>query len=750
MDDGVCERVRISAMATEQGETAEFSADVIQSHLARCPGCREHIDASRETEGLLARARRTRVKVDVWSEIREHIARDADPDIDGRHQSRIPPLESDERRVARSKRAAASEHSLKRLDWDHVFWQALSVALLALVAGLFFLFSDDGAGQANGPIRDPLKTEVGEKGRKKAGEVAGDPKEGSEEKEDKPDPLIPSSQDREVMKKAWRARVRLNHKDTTLHAVVADLARQSKIDIRVDKEAVEQVLTHSSSQGQSGSSGFLSVPGRKDRGRAFLDAEEVQRLSRVSFPVKYTGGRLDSAICAADIPLPMALAAICRTWRVAYSYRKGHVLISTNRVLLPELLITRKFQLKHTWGSIYEVNYNGKDMRFRLDLLDSVARLLLNYHPFDREDKAAWAARHFDGPNPAGAFERLKSLGRGIKVKFDKTTKTLSLTAHPQAIQCFKGNGIAELNRPSPEALAAEAAAFKRSHLLKAATDAWEDLTADAREAVKRHVAGLGNETYEVRRKSEEALIRLGPAAAFPLLKKSEEKPILEARRRRARVLDRIYAELLSNKALARARAYLDAGMAGDFDRIHDTIWSRRRRESYRQWEASFRRELEATRGDPSSLKAFRKEHGFKADTPAERLSVRARTLREMNVKSARIEAVRFSGPNAEVTFSVDLNPDHPHYAGFQSIKKMGVESPISTFVMTCEDHRWMAGSERFNYCEAAGITWTRKGGLSGAGIVPLAGKTQGGGSATDNSVSLHASAFAYAIGFGY
>jgi hypothetical protein len=69
----VCRRVRRAAMALDDGEVADLSADEVESHVSTCDGCRESIAGDRRVVARLERSVLSRPPRDLWPGVRAAI-----------------------------------------------------------------------------------------------------------------------------------------------------------------------------------------------------------------------------------------------------------------------------------------------------------------------------------------------------------------------------------------------------------------------------------------------------------------------------------------------------------------------------------------------------------------------------------------------------------------------------------------------------------------------------------------------------
>ncbi len=69
MNKEYCEKIRISAMAIRDGETAPLSGQEIARHLQSCADCRLEIDQQKQAEDILNGRSRRIFAQDVWPEI---------------------------------------------------------------------------------------------------------------------------------------------------------------------------------------------------------------------------------------------------------------------------------------------------------------------------------------------------------------------------------------------------------------------------------------------------------------------------------------------------------------------------------------------------------------------------------------------------------------------------------------------------------------------------------------------------------
>ena len=73
MNEINCENVLMAKMAEIDGETAEFSAEQMNMHLAACESCRQEIEQMREADNLLRRQARFEQDADLWAAIEKQI-----------------------------------------------------------------------------------------------------------------------------------------------------------------------------------------------------------------------------------------------------------------------------------------------------------------------------------------------------------------------------------------------------------------------------------------------------------------------------------------------------------------------------------------------------------------------------------------------------------------------------------------------------------------------------------------------------
>jgi len=69
MNKEYCERIRISAMASRDGESPPLSEQEVSKHLESCADCRLEIDQQRQAMALLDGRSRRVFAQDVWPEI---------------------------------------------------------------------------------------------------------------------------------------------------------------------------------------------------------------------------------------------------------------------------------------------------------------------------------------------------------------------------------------------------------------------------------------------------------------------------------------------------------------------------------------------------------------------------------------------------------------------------------------------------------------------------------------------------------
>ena len=69
MNKEYCEKIRVSAMAIRDGETAPLSEQEIARHLQSCADCRIEIDQQKQAAELLNGRSRRAFAHDVWPEI---------------------------------------------------------------------------------------------------------------------------------------------------------------------------------------------------------------------------------------------------------------------------------------------------------------------------------------------------------------------------------------------------------------------------------------------------------------------------------------------------------------------------------------------------------------------------------------------------------------------------------------------------------------------------------------------------------
>jgi predicted anti-sigma-YlaC factor YlaD len=73
MNEQVCERIRMAAMAIEDGYTAELPIEKIESHLSACALCQSDIEQMKSLMVLLDRQKRRESQADIWSRIERRI-----------------------------------------------------------------------------------------------------------------------------------------------------------------------------------------------------------------------------------------------------------------------------------------------------------------------------------------------------------------------------------------------------------------------------------------------------------------------------------------------------------------------------------------------------------------------------------------------------------------------------------------------------------------------------------------------------
>lgn len=66
MDDTLCERIRMAAMALEDGEQPEMPPHEIMAHLDACAACRREVAAMGDVVALFSRVERRYEQADLW------------------------------------------------------------------------------------------------------------------------------------------------------------------------------------------------------------------------------------------------------------------------------------------------------------------------------------------------------------------------------------------------------------------------------------------------------------------------------------------------------------------------------------------------------------------------------------------------------------------------------------------------------------------------------------------------------------
>ena len=69
MSETDCEMVRMSVMATRDGETATLSPDQIAVHLHRCVACQDEVDRLGDLTSMLDRQTRREYAEDLWPRV---------------------------------------------------------------------------------------------------------------------------------------------------------------------------------------------------------------------------------------------------------------------------------------------------------------------------------------------------------------------------------------------------------------------------------------------------------------------------------------------------------------------------------------------------------------------------------------------------------------------------------------------------------------------------------------------------------
>lgn len=73
MNEMNCENVLMAKMAELDGEAAEISVEIINSHLSVCENCRMEFEQMQVTENLFKKQMRRRQEANLWSAIEERI-----------------------------------------------------------------------------------------------------------------------------------------------------------------------------------------------------------------------------------------------------------------------------------------------------------------------------------------------------------------------------------------------------------------------------------------------------------------------------------------------------------------------------------------------------------------------------------------------------------------------------------------------------------------------------------------------------
>jgi hypothetical protein len=532
---------------------------------------------------------------------------------------------------------------------------------------------------------------------------------------DLPDELLLSpKQDGATLKRAWSTLIDVKYKSINARDFLKDLAKQTGLDIRVSKavEPLEWVGAYPGKQ-----SAALNLYERA-RFRHFAPELAEAAPRQPTWTVKCVPGSLD---LKSDDRLPAAYVLeywMAREMGRMVSYRKDHILVSTVRELLPELVVTRTYRFKNAWGSTHQVQVNGKLRSYRLTVEDTVARVVLS-QPYDYQDTEWGAAVSDSSPDPTGSAARLRSLKRASQVTFDAATQTLTVTAMPVTVWLLEMNTIKKLGEPAPEVASAGGRAFVQERLRTLADEAWEEVGDEAREALKRSAGEFTKNPADVA--VREKLEAAGVAAASPLLA-ADLKTLPEQAHRAVRsLLDAIYGAHEIAAVQTRAESYLKAGRTGDLAELRKTFWGAARE------------------------KAFAEE---KKDFDKKKGSYEEWLARSLKIEDPRIETIRILGPRAEVSFSAKVPLGHPLADAVRELRKEGIDRPVSKFGMELEAGVWKAVPASASIQSGEGtLVWAQTDAPASSGVKTSREfkKFRDG-----ESAGVSGSAFSYAITFGY
>jgi hypothetical protein len=557
--------------------------------------------------------------------------------------------------------------------------------------------------------------------------------------EQKPELLVNPAQNKELMKKAWAATVTMDYADKSLEEVFADLAKQSGVKITVDTKTLGARDDGGNSSGSGG-----GMYGCEAAARNFLDAATVAKLQGLRYEYKTSGRHIEKLKAESPLPLALAIDYLSSSLSLSASYRKDHIYVSSRLGLVKELAVEKSYTLTHDWGDVYEVNYNGEDMKFRLSVEDSVANQL-SHGCYDNVLKIFM---HHEGPDPSGAAERLRGLGLGMDVKHDKARHTVTVTALPHMLTGLQYH-ITRMDRPSPEVLKAEAESFRENRIRYFSETAWSKLPQAEQEKLTKAVTELDANEYATRQAAEKLLSDSGGASLAALMKNGNGhvSPEVKDRLKRIRPAAYLNAELALLRPLI--DGYFKAGREGDLKSMREKFWDRARNDSFEKAKKAHDEQLAAAKGNAETWKNFLKNNQFPEGTQPGNAGYEATVIPNLKVEDLRVEQILISGPRAKVTYSAKVGKGHPQAEFVEQLKQSGIDRPISTFFIEFKNAEWRVSEEGVINDEAA-VVWNRD------PKDKLAAGTSKGETSVDVGedggmiASASASAFAYAISFGY
>ncbi len=542
-------------------------------------------------------------------------------------------------------------------------------------------------------------------------------------------PWIGDREDLAAVKRSWSVDVKLDGVEGTLEEIVAELSRRAGLAVKVEPGTVGEP------NGEGSGVGYLeySPVGR------FLDIPGLSRVMAVTY--EYAPGREKGTMrLKGNLPMPLgiALSVAARAFNLKVVHRPDGPVLGNPKTLLPELLSVQSHALR--FGG-REVMLRSGNLARKVTLEDAAAKMVLDCgYPY--LDPEAWRLVHQSWTDestngwPAGAAAMLRGLGLGFDVRHDAARRVLLVTATADTHQHFRTRGH-EIDQLEPAEAARRAVQFREDRLASLV----RSTGAAATPGDHRLVARLADGGIAEREEAEGALAKRGLAGAAAILEDRAATDSDEFRARSKRVLARIYGEVELKEILARADAYLKAGMEGDLEAIRTDFWTERRRLQDDEARREFEELRDSAKGDPARWKTYLKSYGLPAATKPEDLSWDRGVQAGLAILEPRVERVRISGAGVEIRFSAKLPGGHP----MAHLSREFGSRLASSFFMEFDGRAWRGGEEG-PFSDHEALYWSSKEGWGGK-VLETESK-RSGVKRGENRVAGWVSS--YVVGFGY